>query len=126
MTRNKDPRSKRATAFVEAATRIFVQRLTTDLEIEKETALAISRDSIHELCSELGPDLVYIPKGLEFEVTEKHKAIYKDFDGRNMHEVVAKHKVSPQWVYSICARIRKAELADRQGKLPGFDAENKN
>lgn len=101
--------------------RIFVQRLSTDIGMDEATALAVSRDSIHQLCSELGPDLVYIPKGLEFEVTPKHLAIYKDFDGRNMHEVVAKHKVSPQWVYNICARIRKAEQADRQGTLPGLD-----
>lgn len=120
MRQAQDPRTKRATVFVEAATRIFVQRLATDLGMDEETAEAVSRDSIHQLCAELGPDLVYIPKGLEFEVTQKHMAIYNDFNGRNMHEVVAKHKVSPQWVYSICSRIRKAEQAARQGSLPGI------
>lgn len=116
-----DPRKKRATVFVEAARRIYVQRLCSDLGLDESTAVAVASDSIHQLCSELGPDLVYIPRGLEFEVTKKHRAIYEDFNGRNMHEVVAKHKVSPQWVYSICARIRKADLADRQGTLPGLE-----
>lgn len=121
MKQSQDPRQKRATVFSEAAIRILVQRLTTDLGIDEPTALAVARDSIHQVCSELGPDLVYIPKGLEFEVTPKHLAIYQDFNGRNMHEVVAKHKVSPQWVYNICSRIRKAEQADRQRQLPGLE-----
>jgi Mor family transcriptional regulator len=118
MVTKKDPRSRRVTAFVEASVRIFSQRLTTDLQIDGATALALANDSVHQLCSEIGPDLVYIPNGLEFEVTEKHRAIYNEFNGRNMHEIVAKFKISPQWVYNICSRIRKAELADRQGNLP--------
>ncbi|HEL5982467.1 TPA: DNA-binding protein, partial [Escherichia coli] len=45
------------------------------------------------------------------------REIFREFNGRNHHELARKFGVSLQWVYSVVKRVRKEEISRLQGQL---------
>ena len=70
---------------------------------------------------ELGGMPIYLSKGQEFELSQRDLALWNDYTGRNIHELVKKYNVSAQWVYSVVKRARALDLKTRQGDLFGND-----
>ena len=72
---------------------------------------------------------VYFPMGMVWKVSQRDREIFREFNGRNHHELARKFGVSLQWVYSVVKRVRKEELDRMQGKLfadePDADTEKK-
>ena len=60
---------------------------------------------------------VYIPKGRDWELTQRDYEIYRKFNGRNMHQICQEFGITEQRVYQIVARIRAEETEKRQLKL---------
>lgn len=76
-----------------------------------------------------GGQNVYFPMGMVWKVSQRDREIFREFNGRNHHELARKFGVSLQWVYSVVKRVRKEELDRMQGKLfadePDVDTEKK-
>ncbi len=60
-----------------------------------------------------GGQLVYIPKGLEFELTQRDLEIYKRYNGANMTKLCRAYGVSSRRIYHILAAMHERS----QGKL---------
>lgn len=111
----------RATAFVVSCVDVLKARLTKDLYLSEAAAATMAREMAHEICAANARSLIYIPADIEFDLSDRDRQIYAEFNGRNMQQVVAKYKITPQWVYAIVKKVRKEELAARQSNLPGID-----
>ncbi len=76
-----------------------------------------------------GGQNVYFPMGMVWKVSQRDREIFREFNGRNHHELARKFGVSLQWVYSVVKRVRKEELDWMQGKLfadePDVDTEKR-
>ncbi|MCN2537284.1 DNA-binding protein, partial [Escherichia coli] len=57
------------------------------------------------------------PMGMVWKVSQRDREIFREFNGRNHHELARKFGVSLQWVYSVVKRVRKEELDRMQGRL---------
>lgn len=70
--------------------------------------------------------LLYIPRGVQFDIAERDEKIYGLFDGVNVPELARKFKLSVQHVYRILAKCRASSKSSNQpnrftkikGKLP--------
>ncbi|MEN1655852.1 Mor transcription activator family protein, partial [Pseudomonas aeruginosa] len=60
---------------------------------------------------------VYFPMGMVWKVSQRDREIFREFNGRNHHELARKFGVSLQWVYSVVKRVRKEEISRLQGQL---------
>ncbi|MEH5865258.1 Mor transcription activator family protein, partial [Escherichia coli] len=52
-----------------------------------------------------------------WKVSQRDREIFREFNGRNHHELARKFGVSLQWVYSVVKRVRKEEISRLQGQL---------
>ncbi|WP_330166238.1 Mor transcription activator family protein, partial [Escherichia coli] len=64
-----------------------------------------------------GGQNVYFPMGMVWKVSQRDREIFREFNGRNHHELARKFGVSLQWVYSVVKRVRKEEISRLQGQL---------
>lgn len=59
-------------------------------------------------------EIIYIPRALLLELSERDLKIWHEFNGFNHRELARKYGVSMQWVYQIVKRVQKEEVAKRQ------------
>lgn len=67
--------------------------------------------------NEFGGLLLYIPRGNNFDISERDEKIYGLFDGRNVDELARKFKLSVQHVYRILAKCRARSKSSNQHNL---------
>ncbi len=60
---------------------------------------------------------VYIPSGYFFDCSEKDKAIWREYTGRNIRELAHKYKRSVVQIRSIVAGMRAQDMKRRQPSL---------
>lgn len=58
--------------------------------------------------------LLYIPRGLSFDISERDEKIYALFDGKNISELAKKFNLSVQHVYRILAKCRASTKSSNQ------------
>lgn len=58
--------------------------------------------------------LLYIPRGVSFDISERDEKIYSLFDGQNVGELAKKFKLSIQHVYRIIAKCRASTKNSNQ------------
>lgn len=62
---------------------------------------------------------VYIPKGRDWELSQRDLEIYRRFNGDNRHALCREYEITEQRLYQIVARVRAEEVERRQLKLFG-------
>ncbi|MCN1890813.1 DNA-binding protein [Escherichia coli] len=99
------------------------------IDIEPAIADQIGQAVANRMMQVWGGQNVYFPMGMVWKVSQRDREIFREFNGRNHHELARKFGVSLQWVYSVVKRVRKEELDRMQGKLfadePDVDTEKK-
>ncbi|MCV9878833.1 Mor transcription activator family protein [Brenneria izbisi] len=93
--------------------------------VEIDTAIAdqIGEAVANRMMQIWGGQNVYFPMGMAWKVNQRDLEIFREFNGRNHHELARKFGVSLQWIYSVVKRVRKEELGRMQGKLFGGEPE---
>lgn len=86
-------------------------------ELTEDKARQIGVDVARYISEVWGGEVIYIPRNLALMISERDYHIWEEFDGKNHRELARKYNVSMQWVYQIVRKIRKKEVAKRQGKL---------
>lgn len=85
------------------------------------TRLGINPDHSLELvvaiCNHIGGIQVYVPKGKVLETLIRDIRIWRDFDGRNVTELVHRYKVTYKTVYKAIKRMRRLEREKYQIQL---------
>lgn len=80
------------------------------IDIEPEVADQIGQAVANRMMQVWGGQNVYFPMGMVWKVSQRDREIFREFNGRNHHELARKFGVSLQWVYSVVKRVRKEEL----------------
>ena len=62
---------------------------------------------------------VYIPKGRDWELSQRDMEIWRRFNGDNRHLLCREFEITEQRLYQIVARVRAEEIERRQLKLFG-------
>lgn len=74
---------------------------------DDDAANEIASTVAESVRQEFGGQLLYIPKGLAFDVDERAKEIYRKFDGTNQKELAVEFGHSIQHIYRILAQVRR-------------------
>lgn len=85
--------------------------------IERDKAKEIGREAAEFVRTEWGGQLVYVPKGTLFALTQRDMEIWEAFNGHNHADLARKHGVTLQRIYQIVAAMREQEIRRRQGNL---------
>ncbi|EFB1759102.1 DNA-binding protein [Escherichia coli] len=87
------------------------------IDIEPAIADQIGQAVANRMMQVWGGQNVYFPMGMVWKVSQRDQEIFREFNGRNHHELARKFGVSLQWVYSVVKRVRKEEISRLQGQL---------
>lgn len=99
--------------WLEAITDKYVEELKMPPDAARSAA-EVAMATIQELSY---GGAVYIPKGYLFHVSEKHRRIYRRFDGRNHAQLAREFDLTARQIYTIVERIQQEEFERKQGKL---------
>lgn len=70
-------------------------------QIEEATASTIAMNTAEKIRTNFGGSMLYIPKGLDFDNTQRNQKIISEFNGKNHAELCKRYKISLQWLYKI-------------------------
>lgn len=93
---------------------------TSLLAAGHDVAKAFGAELAQLLANDWGGQQIYFPKGTFLQAEKLHRDVWDAYNGNNINELVKRFGISRVWVYKIVARQRAAEIASRQGKLPGM------
>jgi len=62
----------------------------------------------------------YIPKARDWMLSKRDNEIYRRFNGENIKQLCREYGLSEQRLYQVIARVRAAQIAKRQHRIPGF------
>lgn len=60
---------------------------------------------------------LYLAKGLSYDISQRDRQIYAEFDGRNHDMLARKHKLTTRRLYQIIDAVGREEFEKQQGKL---------
>lgn len=65
-----------------------------------------------------GGQLIYIPRGIKFDSSERDREIYRKYLGNNIPELASEYQLSAAAIYRIVARVRAKSKASGTTKQP--------
>ncbi|MEW7986500.1 MAG: Mor transcription activator family protein [Candidatus Thiodiazotropha endolucinida] len=89
--------------------------LTQYQDYSTQDANETSRAVVNRLREVFGGQLVYFPKGVQDDVTERDERMFNEFDGKNQKELAKKYGLTLQQVYRrlrVMTTIIKGENSD--------------
>jgi Mor family transcriptional regulator len=107
--------------FVRDAVGVIAPQLASRFALSEADALELARNLIHDICSEIGGGIVYIPTDGFYGLTERDQAIFAAHKRGNTHELALQHGLTDMRIRQICAAVLKDIRAKRQMQLPGLD-----
>ena len=111
---------KKTSAAVMQLVDIGSAAMVADLGLQPEKARMAMREIAHRWCKAVGGGQLYLQNDKEFELLERDLAIWRDWTGNNIHELVEKYKISDRQIYFILDHLKKHH-AKQQAMLPGLD-----
>lgn len=71
----------------------------------EESAVKIGQETAEAVRKNYGGQLLYIPKGERYELSQRDLEIWNEFNGRNIQTLAAKHALSVPQMYRIIQRV---------------------
>lgn len=87
------------------------------LGIEPEHAAEIGAQTAEHIRVHWSGSSQYIPKGTGWELSQRDRQIWSEFNGRNHAQLARKHGLTEMRIYQIIKAARKALLAKSQDSL---------
>ena len=87
--------------------------------INEDIALKSAHAAAEIMRRNWGGMLVYICKGLEYEISQRDMAVWREYNGHNRHALCKKYDITEQWFYKIKKRQQEKEVKKRQVDLFG-------
>lgn len=113
---NGDFKSKGAELLVDLAEQIAVA-LRELGSLDKDKAEQLGREIAERMASHWGGQNIYFPMGQSYNLSQRDRQIFDEFNGANHSELVKRYGVSLQWIYKIVKAVRREEMARRQADL---------
>jgi Mor family transcriptional regulator len=107
----------RARQFVQTSVPLVQGRLMALAGLTEAQAIDIARECVHDICVEHGGKWMYVAKDDIFDLTKRDYQIFEEYNGRNMQQMVEKHRITHVRILQIVAQVKKEEVAKRQGTL---------
>lgn len=85
--------------------------------IDPEKAQQIGWEVAEHVRGHFAGELIYIPKGRQFEASQLHQAIWDKFNGHNIPELVNEFKMAEQSIYRIIKFMRARNVRRNQLSL---------
>lgn len=85
--------------------------------VKKPQAQAWAFESMESIRAEVGGAMLYVNKGISYELSARDLEIWERFNGRNYFELSQQYKLSEMQIRNIINAVRRSELAKRQGSL---------
>lgn len=92
------------------------------------------RHIAQEVCWRNAKTIIYVPEALDFVLTKRDEKIWAEyqqdgpgpngagkFTGARVEELAIEYKLTVQQIYNIIRLMRRREVAERQGVLPGLE-----
>lgn len=92
------------------------------LGVKREVAATLGEEVADRFAAEFGGGLLYLPKGRVFRASRMRRQIWEAFTGANQAELVKQFGVSLPYIYSVLAKERERDRAERQQSLPGVSS----
>lgn len=93
--------------------------LMGELKLERSKAAAVAKKVARHITQNWGGQIIYIPKNLLGQISERDIQIYREFNGKNHAQLSRKYNLTVQQVYRIVKEIGIRERAKNQGDLFG-------
>lgn len=114
--------------IIDTGTRV----LTAEHGVSRSAALAATEAVARAICDAYGKQDVYIPADMGWALTERDLQIWaaygrpgpdgeRPYSGARVQALGREWDLSAQQVYAIVRAVRRREIAERQGVLPGID-----
>lgn len=75
----------------------------------EEAAQKIAQEAAEAVRKNFGGQLLYIPRGHRFDLSQRDIEIWNKFTGRNQQQLAAEYKMSVIHIYRIIARVGMAQ-----------------
>jgi Mor family transcriptional regulator len=85
--------------------------------IDKAIAEHCAHTATEEVRTEWGGQLIYIGKGMSYEISSRDLEIWHKFNGKNHHELCNEYAISKVWLYKIIKHQRKMMVKRQQVDL---------
>ena len=85
--------------------------------IDKAIAEHCAHVAAEEVRIEWGGQLIYICKGMSYEISSRDMEIWQKFNGKNHHELCNEYAISKVWLYKIIKHQRKMMVKRQQCDL---------
>lgn len=85
--------------------------------IDKAIAEHCAHYASEEVRTEWGGQLIYICKGMNYEISSRDLEIWHKFKGKNHHQLCIEYNISKVWLYKIIKHQRKAMVKRHQVDL---------
>lgn len=95
----------------------LVEALTKKAGLPQEAAMAVGKDVVGGLVDHWRGQQIYIPKTLPGALNERDHQLYREYNGRNLKEMIAKYELSQGRILAIVAAVHKEITAKRQADL---------
>ncbi|NMG48253.1 transcriptional regulator [Azoarcus communis] len=91
--------------------------LTENLKLEHQPAAEAAMSIAERVRKELGGGFHYIPKGRDYELSHRDRAIYGKFRGDNYQQLAREYDLTEMRIRQIVERCRAADIKSRQSGL---------
>ncbi|ABE45671.1 Mor transcription activator family protein [Polaromonas sp. JS666] len=85
--------------------------------LDVERAKQIGWEVAEHVRAHFAGELIYIPKGRQFEASQLHQAIWDKFNGHNIPELVGEFKMAEQSIYRVIKFMRARNVRRNQLSL---------
>ena len=86
-------------------------------KLDAEDAKRIGWEIAEHVRGHFAGELIYIPKGRQFEANQLHQAIWEKFNGNNVAELVAEFKMAEPSIYRVLRFMRAQQTKRNQMSL---------
>lgn len=108
------------------------KELTEHFGLPDTQAREVMRQIAHKVCFLNKKCVIYVPEDLDFELSKRDEEIWADyqtdgpngvrkFDPRRVDQLAQQHDLTTQQIYNIIRLMKRREVAERQGVLPGLE-----
>lgn len=87
------------------------------LGVSKEKSAEIGVHVAEHIRTHWSGQSLYLPKGVTYDLSQRDRQIYEEFNGRNHAALARKHGVTEMRIYQIVKAARAAHLARAQPGL---------
>lgn len=109
--------NKQAKGFFDDIRLITTESIQKALDIDKDIAEQIAFEITNRLSQHWGGSMFYVTKNSPWQIHERDKAIWREFNGHNHNDLATKFKLCVPWIYDIIARMRLHHATEKQKDL---------